>query len=134
MPDVARWQLANLMLLEKSPFLWFYLRHRTASGDGRYEARVNEEFLARRFVRASTSLRNHVRGVADLDYKPALAPMPYPPEPEATLVRDVVRHADGQRTMREILRELGVDTASSKAVTDLRTSTTTTLCPLLRAV
>ena len=134
MPDVARWQVSNLLLLEKSPMLWFFLRHRTDRGDGRYEMRANEEFLARTFVPASTKLRNYFRGASDLEYKASSALISYPSEPKLDLVRKVVSHASGQLTMREILGKLGVDTASRKAITDIRTQTTTTLCPYLRAM
>jgi SAM-dependent methyltransferase len=133
LPDAVRWQITNLLLLEKSPMLWFYVRHGDGSDDGRFEMRVNEDFLERRFVRASTTLRNHVRG-ADLEYRLAPSAVSYPQALEPGLIRDVVERCDGRRRMRDILPDLGVDMASQKAVTDIRTHTTTALSPYLRTV
>jgi hypothetical protein len=134
LPDVARWQVTNLLLLDKSPMLWFFVRHRQASSDGRFEKRVNDDFLERTFVPASTSLRNYVRGLRDLNYRPSPLAVPYPAKHPDDLVRAVVEHADGQHTMRQILSNLGVDISSHKAVSDMRIQTTTSLSPYLRAL
>lgn len=132
MPDVSRWQIANLLLMDKSPMLWFYLRRRSAASQPRYEAQVNKEFLERRFVRASTQLYNFVRGPSDLQYRRASSPVPYPPKPSNTLIRDILAQATGRRTMREILDALHVDVTSDRAVSDIRTETTTSRFPYLR--
>jgi SAM-dependent methyltransferase len=134
LPDVDRWQVANLLLLDKSPLLWFFVRHKRESNDGRYEFQVAHEFLDRRFVRASTSLRNYVRASRNLAYKPSPESAEYPLRAQDDLIRRMVDHADGRLRNREILAELGVDVSSHKAVTDLRVQTTTSLCPYLRAV
>jgi len=131
LPDVIRWQVANLLLLEKSPMLWFFVRHRRESNDGRYEVRVREEFLNRKFVRATTNLRTYVRKARDLDYKPSPSSIPYPFKHKDALVRKVIDRADGHLSMRQILNELGVDITSHKAVTDVRVQTTTSHCPYL---
>jgi SAM-dependent methyltransferase len=134
LPDVARWQVVNLLLLEKSPLLWFYVRKRQASNDGRYEVSTRENFLNRKFERARTSLRNFVRKANDLDYKPASGSVSFPFRPKDELIRSVVDQADGQVKMRDILSDLGVDTNNHKVVTNIRVQTTTSLCPQLRAV
>jgi hypothetical protein len=132
LPDVGRWQVVNLLLLERSPMLWFYLcRHRESSQC--YEKHVNQEYLDRKFVRASTRLRNQVRG-SDMTYALAPASVQYPFEQQNTVLRDVVRSASGKLTMRELLVEHGVDTTNHKAVTDIRMRTATSLCPYLRSV
>jgi hypothetical protein len=113
--------------------LWFYVRHRRDTDDPRLEFAVDEAFLDRAFERASTTLRNQVRG-PDFQYRPAAAAVPYPRLPEPGLIRDVVAKADGRQPMRQILRDLGVDTASHKAVSDIRMQTTTPQGPYLRAV
>jgi SAM-dependent methyltransferase len=134
LPDVNRWQVVNLLLLDKSPLLWFFVRHAQESNDGRNEFRVAKEFLDRKFVRVKTNLRNYVRGPRDLDYKPSPESTHYPFRHPDNVIRGVVDHVDGCLTMREILAELGVDIASHKMVTDMRVQTTTSLCPYLRAV
>jgi SAM-dependent methyltransferase len=134
LPDLVRWQVVNLLLLENSPLLWFYVRKRRESNDGRYEISVREEFLDRRFERAATRLTNYVRKANDLDYKPASGSISFPLRPRDELLRSVVDRADGHVRMRNILDELRVDTSNHKAVTDIRVQTTTSLCPHLRAV
>jgi len=134
LPDVIRWQVANLLLLDKSPLLWFYVRHRSSEPDARFEVSVREEFLNRRFVRARTGLTNFVRKATDLNYKPASSATNYPFTPKADLIRDIVERTDGSLKMRDILSDLGVDTTDHKVVTDIRVQTTTSLCPQLRAV
>jgi hypothetical protein len=89
-------------------------------------------FLSRRFVPASTRLRNWVRRSADLDYSLSPTAVPYPPKPDIDLIREAVLRANGLRTMREILDEIGVDRTDLKAVSDFRMRTTTSLCPYLK--
>jgi SAM-dependent methyltransferase len=133
LPDATRWHIANLLLLEKSPMLWFFVGHRGESGNGHYEACVNHEFLDRRFVPAATRLTNYVRGARDLDYRLSSNSIAYPFKHKDDLVRAVIERADGRCTMRQILSEVGVDLACHQVVTDLRVQTTTSLCPYLRA-
>lgn len=133
LPDRVRWEIANLLLMERSPFLWFYARHRDDAANDRYEMAINEEFLDRAFVPASTALRNYVRQ-PDASYALSPEAVRYPLPHPAGAVRDVVDSADGRMTMREILERLGQDPRSSKTVTDIRVQTTTSLCPHLRAV
>jgi SAM-dependent methyltransferase len=132
LPDTTRWQIVNLLLLERSPMLWFFVRHRGENNDGRYEVSVNEQFLDCKFERATTKLRNYVRGGRDLNYKLSPVAVPYPFRPRNDLARYAVDRADGNLTMREILREAGVDTRCYKTVADLRMQTTTSRCPYLR--
>jgi SAM-dependent methyltransferase len=132
LPDTARWQIVNLLLLERSPMLWFFVGHRGENNDGRYEPWVNEQFLDCRFVRATTNLRNYVRGARELNYKLSAESVSYPPRHRNDLARYVVGRADGNLTMREILQEAGVNTNCYKTVADLRVHTTTSLCPYLR--
>jgi len=132
LPDIGRWHVVNLLRLERSPMLWFFARHRSPSGDGRYERRVNEAFLDRPFVRAATRLRNYLRQ-ADGTYTPASVTVPYPPPPDGDLIRSVLRQADGRRPLAAVLSEAGVDVSNHDAVSDVRIQLTTSLCPYLRA-
>jgi hypothetical protein len=101
--DVNRWEVVNLLLLDKSPLLWFFVRHAQESNDGRNEFRVAKEFLDRNFVHAKTNLRNYVRGRRDLDYdyKPSPESTHYPSRHQDSLIRSVVDHADGCFSMRD---------------------------------
>ena len=134
LPDVNRWQVVNLLLLDKSPFLWFFVRHAQKPNDGRFEFHIAKEFLERKLVRANTNVRNYVRGAHDLNYNPSPESTKYPFRHQDGVIRSVLDRADGCSSMREILADLGVDVSSHKAVTDMRVLTTTSLCPYLRAV
>jgi len=119
-------------LLERSPMLWFFAARCGENNDGRYEAWVNEQFLDCRFVRATTNLRNYVRGARDLNYRLSPVSVAYPSRHTNDLARYVVDRADGNLTMREILQEASVNARCHKTVADLRVRTTTSLCPYLR--
>jgi SAM-dependent methyltransferase len=131
--DVVRWQLANLLMMEQAPFLWFYVRHRRSDGDGRYEIAVNDDFLDRVFTPAATTLRNYVHG-PDGGYTLSSEAVRYPLRHRDAGVRAVVDMADGRLTTREIMDRLHHDPANHKIVTDLRMRTTTPMSPYLRAL
>jgi len=133
LPDVVKWQITNLLLLQQSPMLWFFVRYRGTGDDGRYEARLNQEFLGTKFVPASTQLRNYVRG-SDMNYTRSATTLPYPIPPRNQLVSQIRERADGRRELRQILNDLGIDITSYKTITDLRVQSTTSLCPYLKAV
>jgi SAM-dependent methyltransferase len=133
LPDVARWQLANLIFTESSPMLWFFARHRRNCKDRRFELSVNEEFLNRTFTRPSTKLTNYFRGPSDLNYRSSSLSVPYPGRPQDPLLERILGRVDGKSPMRVILRELGVDLSNLKCVTDIRVQSTTSLSPYLEA-
>lgn len=133
LPDVIKWQIANLLLLERSPMLWFFVRRRRAGDDGRYEARLNQEFLTTKFVPAATQLCNYVKGTG-MNYTRSATTLPYPTPPRNHLVSRILERVDGRSELRQILSDLGVDVTSYKAITDLRVQSTTSLCSYLKAV
>jgi SAM-dependent methyltransferase len=134
LPDVVRWQIVNLLFMERSPMLWFLLTPRREPCDEHYERRVNDAFLDRRFVRASTTLRNYVRDGQGGGYTLSASPVTYPAARTRGPIRDVIERADGARPMRQILDEVGIDVSSQADVAQMRVQTTTSLCPYLRAV
>jgi len=134
LPDIVRWQITNLLLQETSPMLWFFLEHQQDSCQDQFERYINQEFLSQKFVRASTTLQNYFRGLSDLNYKLSSTPMRYPFEVSDGLPKEVVAHSGGDRTMREVLSELGIDAKDHKTITDIRNETVTSQRPFLRAV
>jgi SAM-dependent methyltransferase len=61
LPDTVRWQVTNLLLLERSPLLWFYIQ-RADSGRARLtERELCEGFLSRSFRRVQASKTVYVR-------------------------------------------------------------------------
>lgn len=103
--DVPRWQVTNLLLLEQSPQLWFYLQRTDAPRPRRTAAAVNEAFLDTAFEPVKSS-RGHYRRLPDGSYRRAPAVVPFPTAaPDADLA-PIYRALDGGRTMRTILRDL----------------------------
>lgn len=98
--DRERWQITNLLMLERSPMLWFYLG---PEARGRVsEAERDEMFLDTVFRRNTAGCRRWVlddEGHWNEDAAASPFPGALPPAP----VRPVFEDVDGRRTMREIL-------------------------------
>lgn len=133
LPDVVRWQITNLLLLENSPMLWFYLQRSGESKESQLEWRICEEFLERKFVKSRTALRNYVRQ-PNHDYQLAPSWVPYPVAPENERIRAIVDAAAGDIKMKDILKRMGADLADCAAVNEIRIETTTSLYPYLEVV
>jgi SAM-dependent methyltransferase len=131
LPDVARWQATNLLLLERSPQLWFYLQRTDAERSRRTEADVNAAFLETVFepVRAS---RGHYRRGADGTYRRAAHVSPYPTGHPDESLSAVYQAVDGERDMQTILRTLDVPLDFS-TVLRCRTHLATSAFPFLVA-
>ena len=132
LPDLQRWQMTNCLLFERSPQLWFYLRRKQAGPPRRAEQEICTEFLRQKFVRTGTTQRSYIR-TAEGAYKPSLTQLRYPftePTGDALAIYDAV---DGQKTMSEILNQLGQPTTFAH-VNRMRLQLTTTAHPYLRAV
>lgn len=132
LPNAVRWQIANLLLQEKSPLLWFYLQHREEPPGNYYEDEVNKRFLDMKFVRASTTRQNYVRSEHEIKYNLSSLSVPYPAKAHNHLVQRFVDLADGRLTGMQMLTDLGIDPVNRKAVTDMRNQTTTSSFPYLR--
>lgn len=132
LPEVARWQMTNLLLLERSPHLWFYL----GRADGPLPRLSLRErcvsFLATPFARPCGTQRVAVRR-RDGSYDVSPNRLPYNTPSQDTEVSALVELADGKRTMRELLAEIGVAT-TLPTVERVLLHTATSLHPRLLAV
>lgn len=132
LPDSRRWQVTNLLLLERSPMLWFYLQRKDCGRQRKPEKQVCEEFLDTRFVKASTSQRSYILSDGGR-YKLSAQDVPFPTVPPDKTVRRVFDFIDPTITMRDNLQRLGVN-PSFQTVNQLRLKLTTSLFPYLKAV
>ena len=132
LPDRRRWQIANLLLLESSPMLWFYLRRADSGTERKTERQVCQEFLDAIFVRAATTQSNFLR---DGEGKYFLSPnaVPYPIAPPDLAVRRIADAVDGKSTMREIFARLGLE-ANFHNTNEARMRLTTPEYPYLKSV
>jgi hypothetical protein len=62
LPDLKRWQITNLLLLNSSPMLWFYLQRKNGVKPGRTEKEMCSDFLETSFFRSSFSLNIYALG------------------------------------------------------------------------
>lgn len=132
LPDVERWQLANLLLHDTSPLLWFYLRRGDATVGRRSELQLAEAFLAGRWERAGTTQRSWLpdgEGGYRLSPRAVSYPVAEPPEP----VRAIYERADGERPLRQVFSELGIE-PRLPMVSRARSLLTTPAFPYLRRV
>jgi SAM-dependent methyltransferase len=129
LPDMDRWQMTNLMLAERSPMLWFYLRHRDCPQRRKTEQEICEEILNQRLIRVTTEREIYFRR-ADGTYADRPLRAPFPGEPRDPLAKRVVSALDESAPFKETLRRLGVDMTFPQ-INRLRTSLATSGCPFL---
>lgn len=132
LPDHQRWQIANLLLLDKSPMLWFYLQ-RTDSGRARQsEQQVCEEFLNTVFARTSATQNNFIRDDSG-HYRRSAKTAPFPAAAPDAAVRSIAEAADGRASMWELFTRLELPT-DFHTVNEARLKLTTPVFPYLIAV
>jgi SAM-dependent methyltransferase len=131
LPDSRRWQVANLILLERSPLLWFYVQRDDCSRDLQTERQLCDEFLHRRFARVNTSKHVYLR-THDHTYVESGQTHSYPPQhPDATcqaLLTEIGRRPED--TVESALRRLNVS-RDFPDVNRVRLMLTTCLFPYL---
>ncbi len=132
LPDTRRWQVSNLLLLEKSPMLWFYFQRKDAGRQRKSEKQICEEFLNTTFEKAGAKQRCYIMG-NDGKYKLSPNTRSFPiasPDPSVNAILDAV---DGKTPMRDILQRLGVR-ITFQAVNQIRIRLTNSAFPYLKAV
>jgi SAM-dependent methyltransferase/alpha-ketoglutarate-dependent taurine dioxygenase len=131
LPDLRRWQVTNLLLREKSPWLWFYLQRQDSGRTRKTEKQICEEFLETRFVRAATTQRGFLQG-SEGEYKLLSSSLQFPSVPPDASVRKIVAEVDGKSSMREIFQHLELQT-NFEQVNRARILLTTPLFPYLQS-
>jgi SAM-dependent methyltransferase len=131
--DTLRWHVTNLVQLEQSPMLWFYLRRSASARPKRTEREIADQFLDQVFEIAQTSSQMF-RRTAEGTYEPFRQPVGYPaahPEDRSREIAGMVaKH--GRARMRDVLAEKGVPTDFA-TLNRLRICLTTNSFPYLRS-
>lgn len=129
--DSERWQITNLLMLERSPMLWFYIR-RTDSGHARKsERQMCEEFLARKFRQVSPTKIVYVRNEAGRYEKSGMFHTHPAKHSDASCRGVLAALTDGeQRCMQDILEASGAP-MNFAAVNRVRLMLTTCAFPYL---
>ena len=131
LPDSRRWQVTNLLMFDKSPLLWFYLRRKDSKAPRMTERQICEEFLNTTFVKNKTTQRSFIRD-SDEHYKPSPGSAPYPLAAPNASVKPIFELADGKTSMRSIFARLGMDTMF-QTVNQARLQLATSAFPYLKA-
>lgn len=132
LPDLRRWQVTNLLTLESSPMLWFYLQRKDSVYPRKDEKQVCQEFLDTRFERACTTQGSYTRGTEG-GYRLAATPVAFPNFPPDPRVRRVFEMIDGRMTMREVFQRQRLPT-DFNTVNQARILLTTSAYPYLKAI
>ncbi|NMO15159.1 amino acid adenylation domain-containing protein [Pyxidicoccus fallax] len=132
MPDLDRWRVSNLLMHEKSPMLWFYLRRQDSLLPRKSEQQLNDAFLKTTFERASTMQQSYIRG-QDGRFRLSSKSIAHPASAPEDAVRALYERFDRPRVMGEVFSELGLPTHFG-TVQRARLQLTIPAFPYLKAV
>lgn len=133
LPDERRWQIANLLLLNDSPMLWFYLQKKVSSFPRKTERQICGEFMETSFTRSAFPVRfyclndedRYIAGEETIAY-----PLPaVPPDADAAALLEA---AQPGTPMKELFRQLRLD-SDHRHVNGARIRLTTSAFPYLCA-
>jgi SAM-dependent methyltransferase len=133
LPDIMRWQISNLLLVERSPSLFFYIQRDDSSIARKSEHQVCDDFLDARFTRYSTTITNYVGSNGNYEFVPTPIPHPSPRIPVDQTARRIYKEVSPERTMREVFEGLNIK-PQFNLVNTLRIQLTTPHFPYLKAV
>ncbi|MEU6578116.1 class I SAM-dependent methyltransferase [Streptomyces sp. NPDC046805] len=130
--DRTRWQVTNLLKLDSSPRLWFYLRPAVPGRPRMTESERDSAFLDAVLEPASTMRKGFILTGAQT-YAPAKRASRLPTVPPDETVRPLWELADGTLTTRELFTRAGLP-LDAHSVRRARIQLTTPQFPHLRAV
>lgn len=134
LPDDRRWQISNLLMMERSPMLWFYLQRNDSTNRRKSEKEVCDEFLNTKFEKHSTLLKEYL---LDREGKYVMRPgtltLPSPPVPPDELARKIFNIVNPNISMKSIFSRLNIET-SIHNVNRVRVNLATSAFPYLKAV
>lgn len=133
LPDIARWQISNLLMVERSPSLFFYVQRNDSHIKRKSEAEVCDEFLDTKFARYSTTITHFVSQNGNYEFSATPIPHPSPRVPVDQTARRIFREVSPERTIREILQTLSIKPMFN-LVNGIRIQLTTPHFPYLKAV
>lgn len=130
--DSRRWQVTNLLALEDSPLLWFYLKRKDSPKPRKTEREICDSFLRTRFKQTAVTRRIYVLGEDDR-FEGVTLRQRYPSVPEKDDLRRIIKMADGGESLGRILDRLKIS-QDFITVNHLRLELTTSAFPYLTAV
>lgn len=132
--DMERWQISNLLMMERSPMIWFYLQRKDSGRKRKTEKEVCDEFLNMKFKKCSTPVRVYsLTQEGRYVLSPVSLSEPNPPVPVDEVAGKIFDSIDPVVPMKDIFRRLDLPTTFYH-VNCARINLTTSAFPYLRAV
>jgi SAM-dependent methyltransferase len=131
LPDLRRWYVANLLLMDRSPMLWFYLHHSGSSRRRPSETEINRRFLDTVFCRVRSSQRCYLKDAAGT-YVLSPRQISFPPGLPHPSVRSIYDAVDGVTPMRQIFERLRLP-ADLGFMANVRIRLSSTIFPYIKA-
>lgn len=113
LPDSRRWQVTNLILHDKSPMLWFYLKRKDSPEKRKSEKQICEEFLDMGFRKNHTIQRCFIL-TDDGTYRKSHHSVQYPLKLVDSFLRDIFDLIDEETSMRDVFKRLEIETTFLK--------------------
>lgn len=133
--DTRRWQIANLLMFEKSPpFLWFFLQRKDSQYKRRTEKDICDKFLNTKFQKYNTTIKKYIRndkGIYILS--PRTLSSPIPSIPSSELAEKIFASIDPDLFMKDIFHKVQIE-PSFRNVNQVRVNLTTSSFPYLKAL
>jgi hypothetical protein len=133
LPDARRWMVTNLLLMEESPMLWFYLQRGDSPVPRRTTRELCDAFLDTPHARARTTRRMYMAAPGG-EYAPSPHELPFPTwRGKGNPGQDVYDALDPGAPVRATLERLGIPAGDLRAVNRLRLQLASSAYPYLTA-
>jgi SAM-dependent methyltransferase len=132
LPDVRRWQVTNLLRVQESPMLWFYLQRRDSPVPRCSTRELCDAFLRGRFAWTGTTRSMYMAG-PDGTYRPSGRELPFPVWRGKGEAKQVLEALDPEAPLHATLARLGIPADDPRVVNRLRVQLASSAFPFLRA-
>lgn len=132
LPDAERWLIANLMLQEASPMLWFYFQRKDCPRPRKSEAQIAKDFLSTRFTRIKGTRTIYALN-PEGTYPSGGRTLPFPPPLLSGVAKQVYDALDDSAPIGQSIGRLGIDT-SFATIHPLRCNLATSAFPFIQAI
>lgn len=130
LPDVLRWEIANLLWFENSPMLWFYCGRRDGSTQWRSQQEICSAFMDTVFSPFQSKCTRYM--LRDGHYQQLSASFPYPVPVSELRLRSILTVSQEHIPMRHVLTKAGIS-GDFATVNEMRLKLTTRAFPYLIA-
>jgi SAM-dependent methyltransferase len=134
LPDLTRWKICNLLKLEESPHVWFYVQRTDSDYTVKSEKQICQTFLDTTFKKSSAEFDLYIKS-NDNHFVCTEKSMsfPQPESPTDNLAKTIFDCIDGEATIENILDALNIRLGFNE-LNDLRLRLTSSAYPYLSAV